>query len=70
MSDVKEFGEGLRHMENINANWLCGRRVLRRRKWTSLVVEGSESLCQCRGHESCLRATKPQRHKLAHCNEE
>ena len=44
MSDVKEFGEGLRHMENINANWLCGRRVLRRRKWTSLVLPGALSI--------------------------
>lgn len=52
MTAVKEFGEGLRHMENKNANWLGGRRVLRRRQWTPLVVEGSESRCQCRGHES------------------
>ena len=65
MTAVKEFGEGLGHMENINANWPGGRRVLRRRQWTSLVVEGSESVCQCRGHESCRGATKPQRHKLA-----
>ena len=50
MTAVKEFGEELRHMENINANRLGGRRVLR--QWTPLLVEGSESMCQCRdtGH--------------------
>ena len=48
MTAVKEFGEELRHMENINANRLGGRRVLRMRQWTPLVVEGSESMCQCR----------------------
>ena len=68
MTAVKEFGEELRHMENINANRLGGRRVLRRRQWTPLVVEGSESMCQCRGHESCRGATKPQCHKLVHCS--
>ena len=41
MTAVKEFGEGLGHMENINANWPGGRRVLRRRQWTSLALQTS-----------------------------